>query len=126
MADKPVRGGRVITAGIADIRTMQPILVSETASGSITRLIYDGLIQANPKSGQPEPNMAKFTQSSDGKTYTFEIDPRAVWSDGKPVVAEDWYVATKLVGMSKVTPRKSSFQDIVGWKDFVDGKATEI
>lgn len=126
VAETPVSGGRVITAGTGDIRTIQPILAAETPSVLITRLIYDGLILANPQNGQPEPNMAKFTQSSDGKTYTFEIDPRAVWNDGKPVIAEDWYVAKKLVAMSKVTARKSLFQDIRGWGDFVDGKVAEI
>lgn len=124
--EAPVAGGRVIEGSFSDIRTINPILVSDVPSGVITGLIYDGLITANKDNGEPAPNMATFEVGSDGKTYTFTINDKANWSDGKPVVAEDWYVAKKLVAMSKVTVRKSSFQDIVGWKEFVDGTATEI
>lgn len=125
-AEQAQKGGRIIEGTFSDIRTINPMLVSDTPSARITGLIYDGLIQANPKNGQPEPNMAKFTQSQDGLTYTFEIDAKAVWSDGKPVIAEDWLVAKKLVAMSKVTVRKSLFQDINGWKDLVDGKTQDL
>lgn len=124
-ADRP-RGGRIIEGGISDIRTINPILAIDTPSGRITSLIYDQLVEADPYNGEPTPKMATFTQSPDGKTYTFEIDRKAVWSDGSPVIADDWYVAKKLVAMSKLTVRKSLFQDIEGWKDFVDGKASEI
>jgi peptide/nickel transport system substrate-binding protein len=122
----PVAGGRVIEGSISDIRTINPILVSDVPSGTITGLIYDGLITADKDNGEPEPNMAKFSVSSNGLEYTFEIDAKVNWSDGKPVIADDWYVAKKLVALSKVTVRKSLFSDIVGWQDFVDGKATEI
>ena len=30
-----------------------------------------------------------WNESEDGKTFTFHVDPRAKWSDGKPVTAED-------------------------------------
>jgi peptide/nickel transport system substrate-binding protein len=130
----PVAGGRIIEGSISDIRTMNTILVSDTPSGRITSLIYDGLITADKDNGEPKPNMATFEVGSDGKTYTFTIDAKANWSDGKPVIAEDWYVAKKLVALSKVTVRKSLFADIVGWKEFLPasetnptgGTATEI
>jgi peptide/nickel transport system substrate-binding protein len=125
-ADQPQKGGRIIEGTFSDIRTLQPILVADNASGRMTDLIYDGLVSANPKNGEPIPGMAKFEVSQDSLTYTFEIDQKAVWSDGKPVIAEDWYVAKKLVAMSKVSVRQNLFQDIAGWKAFVDGTATEI
>ncbi|MBI2324580.1 MAG: hypothetical protein HYU87_06440, partial [Chloroflexi bacterium] len=118
-ADRPVRGGRIVEGTISDIRTVNPILAIDTPSGRITSLIYDQLVEADPYNGEPTPKMATFTQSPDGKTYAFEIDRKAVWSDGRPVIADDWYVAKKLVAMSKLTVRKSLFQDIEGWKDFV-------
>lgn len=134
-AEQPVAGGRVIEGTFSDIRTINPILVTDTPSARITGLIYDGLITADKDNGEPAPNMAKFDVSKDGLNYTYEIDAKVNWSDGKPVVAEDWYVAKKLVAMSKVSVRKSLFQDIVGWKEFLPfdaeknptgGTATEI
>jgi peptide/nickel transport system substrate-binding protein len=120
------KGGRVIEGSFSDIKTMNPMLVADVPSSTVTSRIYDDLIQADPKNGEPKPRMATFTQSQDGLTYTFTINDKAVWSDGKPVVAEDYLVAKKLVGKSKLTVRKSLFQDVEGFKDYSDGKATSI
>lgn len=120
------KGGRIVEGTFSDIKTMQPILVADTASGRVTDLQYDGLISADAKNGEPKPNMAKFTVSPDGLAYTYEIDPKAVWSDGKPVIAEDYLTAKKLVAKSKLTVRKSLFKDVKGFQDYVDGKATSI
>ncbi len=120
------KGGRIIEGSFSDIKTMDPILVADTASDAVTSKIYDSLVQADPKNGEPKPRMATFDQSKDGLTYTFTINDKANWSDGKPVIAEDYLTAKKLVAKSKLTVRKSNFQDIVGWKDYVDGKASTI
>jgi len=124
--EKPTPGGRIIEGSFSDIRTLQPILVTDTPSGRITTLMYDGMIQADPNNGEPKPKMAKFSVSADGRTYSWEIDAKAVWSDGKPVIAEDWLTGLKAVAKSKVSVRKSLFQDVEGFKDYTDGKATAI
>ncbi|MHB8631910.1 MAG: ABC transporter substrate-binding protein [Candidatus Limnocylindria bacterium] len=125
-AAKPVDGGRVISGSISDIATMQPVLVNDTASGEVTGLLYLGLIQVDPKSGKPLPNLASFTQSADGLSYTFEIDAKANWSDGKPVIAQDYLTGVMAVGKSKKTVRKSTFKDVKGFNDFAAGKADTI
>ena len=114
----PQQGGRVIEATISDIATMQPVLVNDTASGRATGLIYDTLIQQDAKTGEVKPRLATYTTSSDGLTYTFEINARANWSDGKPIIAQDWLSAVTAVGKSAKTVRKSTFQDIVGFNEF--------
>lgn len=124
--EAPQQGGRVIEATISDIATMQPILVNDTASGRITALLYDNLIQVDYKTGEPQPRLATFSISSDSLKYTYTIDPKAVWSDGKPIIADDWLTGLKAVGKSKKTVRKSSFTNIQGFQDYSDGKATTI
>jgi len=118
-ADQPVAGGRVIEGSISDIRTLQPILVTDVPSNIIAGLTYADLIEVDAKSGEPKPELATFTAGSDGKSYTFEIDAKANWSDGKPVIAQDWLTGTKLVAMSKVSVRQSSFEHIAGFEEFV-------
>ncbi|MDE3113815.1 MAG: hypothetical protein KGN00_01480 [Chloroflexota bacterium] len=120
------KGGRIIEGSFSDIKTMDPILVSDTSSDYVTSKIYDSLIQADPKTGEPKPRMATFDQSKDGLTYTFTINDKANWSDGKPVIGDDYLTAKKLVAKSKLTVRKSNFKDIKGWQDYVDGKANTI
>jgi peptide/nickel transport system substrate-binding protein len=124
--DKPQQGGRVVEATTSDIATMQPVLVNDVPSGRITTLLYDNLIQVDYKTGEPQPRLATFSVSSDSLKYTFTIDPKAVWSDGMPIIANDWLTGLKAVGKSKKTVRKSSFQDIQGFQDYSDGKATSI
>jgi peptide/nickel transport system substrate-binding protein len=125
-APQPVKGGRVVEGSFSDIKTMNPILVQDVPSSIVTSLQYDGLIEADPKSGEPKPRMATFELGKDGLSYTYTIGANVNWSDGKPVIAEDYLVAKKLVALSKVTVRKSMFQDVIGFKDYTDGKATEI
>jgi peptide/nickel transport system substrate-binding protein len=125
-SEQPQQGGRIVEGTISDIATMQPVLVNDTASGRITGLLYDTLIQQDAKSGEVKPRMATYTTSSDGLTYTFTINDKAVWSDGKPVIAQDWLTGLMAVGKSAKTVRKSSFQDVKGFNDFKDGKATTI
>ena len=124
--ETPQDGGRIISGSISDIATMQPILVNDTASGEVTGLLYATLISANPKTGEPEPNLATFTVSSDGLTYSFEINAKANWSDGKPIIGQDYLTGILAVGRSAKTVRKSSFTTIAGFQDWVDGKADTI
>ncbi len=119
-------GGRVISGSTTDIATMQPILVNDTASGEVTSLLYATLITADPKTGEPKPNLATFSASADGLTYTFEINAKANWSDGKPIIGQDYLTGIMAVGKSGKTVRKSSFTTITGFNDYKDGKADTI
>jgi peptide/nickel transport system substrate-binding protein len=70
--------------------------------------------------------MATWTLSSDGKTYTFEINAKANWTDGKPVVGDDVLTGIKAIAKSKKTPRKPNYADVEGFKDYSDGKTDSI
>ena len=121
---KPQQGGKIIQGDIADIATIQPILSADTSSSRIINLIYDGIIQQDYKNGEPKAKMATYSISQDGLTYSFEINAKANWSDGKPVIAQDWLTGLKLVGKSQKTVRKSSFQDVQGFLDYCVGSSS--
>lgn len=116
--EKPQQGGRIIEATISDIATLQPVLSNDTSSGRMTDLMYDKLIQQDAKSGEVKPKLASYTTSSDGLTYTFTINDKANWSDGKPIIAQDWLTGLTAVAKSAKTVRKSTFQDIAGFNEF--------
>ena len=125
-SEKPQQGGRIVEPTISDIATIQPVLSNDTSSSRVISLIYDSLLLQDPQNGETKPRMATFSQSSDGLTYSFELNAKANWSDGKPVIADDAVTAIKAVGKSKKTVRKSNYQDVVGFKDYSDGKSTTI
>ncbi len=124
--EKPVAGGRIIEGSSADIKTMNPVLVNDSPSDVVVGLLFDRFVSQDPKTGEPKPRMATWTQSTDGKTYTFTIDPKADWTDGKPVIGDDYLTGMLAVCHSKKTPRKANFADVEGFKDCSDGKATAI
>jgi peptide/nickel transport system substrate-binding protein len=125
-SEQPVAGGRVIEGSTADIKTLNPILVNDSPSSVVVGLMFEPLILQDPKSGEPKPRLATWTQSSDGKTITFEINAKANWTDGKPVIGEDVLTGIKAIGKSKKTPRKSNYADVDGFKDYSDGKSDTI
>jgi peptide/nickel transport system substrate-binding protein len=55
--------------------------------------IYNQLVEYNPETEDPfdlRGDLAtSWELSEDGKVYTFHLDPKAKWHDGKPVTAED-------------------------------------
>ncbi|GAC1546200.1 MAG: peptide-binding protein [Herpetosiphon sp.] len=84
------KGGTLIEGSNTDVRTLNPVLVSDTSSGRITSLIFDGLVFLDPDTLQPQPNLAtKWEVSGDGKVYTFTIKDGVKWHDDQPFSAED-------------------------------------
>ncbi len=61
-----------------------------TQSSQIFGAIFETLLAMNPITLAYEPGLAeKWSISEDKKTFTFYMDPKARWSDGTPVTAED-------------------------------------
>jgi len=83
--------------------------------------MYDTLLNLNPITAEYEPMIAKKWSISDDKTtFTFWIDERAKWSDGKPITAYDvqWTFDAimdpkNLTGVHKVSMEKFSQPEII-------------
>ena len=124
--EKPVAGGRVIYGDAADIQRLNPATSNDATSSRVSAKIYDSLVIPDYKTGEIKPWLGTWTLSSDGLTYSWTIDPKANWSDGKPIIGNDFLARVKMQGRSKVTPNKSVFNDIEGYQDYSTGKATSI
>ena len=126
-AEKPVPGGRVVEGTFSDIKTLQPVISTDTSSSGAWGNFYIGLLRSNPDTGDLEPGLAeKYDLSKDGMTVTYTLKSGVLWSDGQPFTGDDYKYTVEAVARSAKTVRKSTFQDIIGWKDYVDGKADEI
>jgi microcin C transport system substrate-binding protein len=63
---------------------------NSTFRSMMVGLCYEGLLDLDPITFNYAPNLAKRWAIADDKlSFFFEIDERARWSDGKPVVASD-------------------------------------
>jgi len=125
-AEVPQRGGRIVAAGGIDVQTLNPMLAAEVTSTFAAGLIYASLYAVDPKTGELSPDLGSWTVSADGLTYRWTIKASASWSDGKPIVGQDYLTAVKAVARSKVTVRKPNFQEVAGFAEYRDGIANAI
>ena len=59
-------------------------------SAEVMGLLFERLVALHSTKDEPVGVLARSWETSpDGKTFTFHLDPRARWSDGKPVIARD-------------------------------------
>jgi oligopeptide transport system substrate-binding protein len=70
--------------------TLDPQRAEDESSREILRDLYEGLVGETP-AGELVPGAAESWQvSSDGLSWTFVLRPDGRWSNGEPVVAEDF------------------------------------
>ena len=73
------------------LRTLDPNGENEYSCFIIIKNLYDTLVTfSGPSLHKLEPSLAaKWAISSDGLSYTFDLDPRCKFSDGSPVTPND-------------------------------------
>lgn len=85
-----VLGGRFIVSAYGDPKTFNPITANEQTSEEIYRHLFSSLLGFDIPSQEVEPGLADWwTNSPDGKTWTFRLRKNLRWSDGEPLTAED-------------------------------------
>ncbi len=96
-------GDKVLRVGTDQkLQVLNPFESVTVADFEVFTLNYDLLVNFGP-SIEPVPGFAKtWTQSTDGKTWTFKIQPGLKWSDGQPATSEDarWTYQTILDGVA--------------------------
>lgn len=75
------------------VQTLDPGRAYDSTSIEVVQLLFEGLLVADAQGTLGPGGAESFEVSPDGKSYTFLLDPRARWSDGKPVVAGDYVFA---------------------------------
>jgi|TARA_B100000900_G_scaffold415781_1_gene447165 oligopeptide transport system substrate-binding protein len=107
---------------------LDPHIVTGVPEHHILIALCEGLTSSNPKGGAALPGMAEsWTISEDGKTYIFNINKDAKWSNGDSVTAEDFVWSWNRV----LTPSLGSqYTDMLyyveGAKDYYEGKIDDF
>ncbi|SEB04066.1 ABC transporter substrate-binding protein [Variovorax sp. YR216] len=87
MAQAPAKTLRVVAH--ADLKILDPTFTTAYISRNFGYMVYDTLF-AQDTSGKPQPQMVeKYTQSPDGKQWSFTLRPGLKFSDGSPVTTAD-------------------------------------
>jgi peptide/nickel transport system substrate-binding protein len=108
-------GGTIIEGSTADVRTLNPVLTSDTASSRITSLVFDSLVDIDPDTLEPTSNLAEsWTVSDDSTVFTFTIKSGVTFHDGQPLTAADVkFTYDLLMNPDTGTPRAGSLNAIV-------------
>lgn len=81
---------QVVEGGIAEPRTLNPVLAADAISDELSKLVFNGLVLIDPTSGEVKGDLAKtWDVSEDRKSYTFHLNDAVTWQDGQPFTAQD-------------------------------------
>lgn len=85
----PRDGGTLYRRLEIDIAGLNPIIAANKYDRYVGTYLFTPLLRVD-KNLEPMPGIAKkWTVSKDGRLYTFELNEKATFSDGKPVRASD-------------------------------------
>src|SRR2546422_9281545 len=121
------RGNAMTVTFKDDISTLDPAIGYDWQNWSIIKSIFDGLMDYEPGTTKLVPHLAEsFTVSGDGKSYTFKLRRGVKFHNGREVTAADVkYSLERTLNPKTQSPGAGFFGDIVGTKEFADGKAKE-
>ncbi len=74
----------------ADIPSFNYLIETDLIQSNVLSLVYEGLLDRDPETYDFTPLLAKsYSISKDGMSFTYELDEKAAWFDGKPVTSAD-------------------------------------
>ena len=105
-----VVGGEISVFAGQYPRSLNYYLDPNTFSAEVFGAMFESLIEVDPVTAEYVPGIAdRWIISDDQRGFTFHLDPRARWSDGRPITAADvkWTFdairnPTNLTGVHKV------------------------
>ena len=106
-------GDAFVTASIGDARTLVPILASDSASGEIVGMVFNGLVKYDKFIELTGDLAESWDVIDDGLTIIFHLRKNVKWHDGHPFTAEDVkFTYEKLIDPNVPTPYGGDFKKI--------------
>lgn len=113
-----------VSINVVEPGPLTPVDSRDTATGSILRQLFAGLVEADATTGQPELRMASSIETDDNVTWTIEIEDGWTFHDGSDVTAQSFADAWTATAQS---PANSfMFQSFVGFGEVAAGDADQL
>lgn len=108
---RPDYGDTIVVGSIGEPRTLIPILASDSASGAICSLIYNGLVKYDRDLNLVGDLAKEWEVSEDGLEITFYLRKGVRWHDGEAFSARDVEFTYKsLIDPDVRTPYSGDFE----------------
>ena len=123
-----IRGGRLVIAELGDPKTFNPITANESSSQDIYRYFFASLLGFDPTKQEVTPGLAdSWTNSPDGKTWTFKLRKNLRWSDGQPLTADDVvFTCNDVIYNTNINQRSWRTHCMVDGKNFIVTKVDDL
>lgn len=119
-------GGQVVIFGHQYPKSFNYYTDQNSFSATLFGLMFDSLLNTHPTTLERMPSIVnKWTISADKMTYTLSIDPKAQWSDGKPITAADVAFTYDTVMNNLTGPWQTEFKKI-NKPEIIDEKTFKI
>ncbi len=103
-------GDAIVVGSIGDARTLIPILASDSSSGEICSLIYNGLVKYDKDLHLIGDLSENWEVKENGLLIIFHLRRNVIWHDGKPFSARDVeFTFKKLTDPNVKTPYSGDF-----------------
>lgn len=99
---------------------LDPVIAPDIGSVMVNKVIFPGLVRPDEQL-RPTPDLAvSWTQSDDGRSYTFALRPGVTWHDGAPFSAHDVkFTFDQIADVKSGSRLRSDFAAVAG-VDVVD------
>lgn len=126
VSDAPAGGGGgSFSVSISEPAAIDPALASEVEGAQVIRLMFETLVTLSPDLEVVPGVATDWSVADDGVTWTFTLDPVAVFSDGSPVDAGDFVFAfARAADPDLAAPAAYQGGQIAGWDDVLGGEAS--
>lgn len=122
-----------LTGPVVGPPTLDPALVRDLSSAFLVRLIFRGLVVFDADLNPALELAERADVSADGLTYTFALDPRAVFADGRQVTSDDVvFSLTRVVnpatagGQAGLLSGPTFLSSIAGFAEIMSGVADSL
>lgn len=105
---------------------LDPAFAVDVAEGEICALVFDGLVGFSPD-GVLSPALARAWETPDGRRYTFHLDTRARFANGRPVTPGDVRSSfERVLAPATASPRSWVLERIRGAAGFRKGETPAV
>ncbi len=126
--DRSDPGNTLVYRFMSDPPSLDPAHSTDTTSGTITALLFDGLVDLEPETLEVLPAVAKsWDISGDRLTYAFHLRKGVKFHNGREVKADDFrYTFERTMNPETASERTWVLEFIKGADEFHSGKAKKI
>ena len=111
-----------------EVETLDPHLAMGEPEHYVLAAINEGLVAPLPENPDGDgPGAATSWENKDFTVWTFHLQPKGRWSDGRPVTAHDFaYAYQRILSPALAADYSQMLYQLKGAEDFNTGKATDF